>query len=96
MTRAIVLHPTDNVATLLADGRAGQDCALEGEADGTLCLADDVGFGHKVALCDIAAGDRVIKYGAPIGGATQAIASGHHVHVHNVTSHYGIAEPEER
>ncbi|MAG95573.1 MAG: UxaA family hydrolase [Alphaproteobacteria bacterium] len=96
MTRAIVLHPNDNVATLLADGESGQDCRLEGEADGTLRLGDTVAFGHKVALADIAAGDKVIKYGAPIGGATQAIAAGQHVHVHNVTSHYGIAEPEQR
>ncbi len=96
MTRAIVLHTADNVATLLADGQSGELCTLEGEAEGTLPLAGDVRFGHKVALADIAAGDKVIKYGAPIGGATQAIAAGRHVHVHNVTSHYGIAEPEDR
>ncbi len=96
MTRAIVLHRDDNVATLLADSEAGQDCTLEGEVEGTLRLADAVHFGHKVALRDIAAGDKVIKYGAPIGGTTQPIAAGRHVHVHNVTSHYGVPEPEER
>ena len=96
MPRAIVLNAADNVATLLADGQAGQGCSLEGEASGELPLAQAVGFGHKVALSDIAAGQKVIKYGAPIGSATQAITSGQHVHVHNLTSHYGIAEPEAR
>ncbi len=30
----------------------------------------------------------ILKYGAPIGVATQAIAAGAHVHVHNMRSDY--------
>ena len=45
-------------------------------------------LGHKVAARDIAAGEKIIKYGAPIGSATRAIASGEHVHTHNVQSDY--------
>ena len=44
---------------------------------------DPIPLGHKVALQDIAEGDTVIKYGHDIGRAVQAIAKGHHVHVHN-------------
>ncbi|MBQ8214069.1 MAG: altronate dehydratase [Clostridia bacterium] len=40
--------------------------------------------GHKYALCEIAAGENVIKYGSPIGHATQTIAAGEHVHTHNL------------
>ena len=40
--------------------------------------------GHKVALCDIKAGENVIKYGYPIGHATADIKAGEHVHTHNV------------
>lgn len=40
--------------------------------------------GHKFALRDIAKGEKVIKYGAPIGIATKDIAEGDWVHVHNV------------
>lgn len=40
--------------------------------------------GHKYALCDIKAGENVIKYGSPIGHATRDIAVGEHVHTHNV------------
>ena len=40
--------------------------------------------GHKYALRSIAAGENVVKYGMPIGRATEPIAPGEHVHVHNV------------
>lgn len=42
--------------------------------------------GHKVALCDIPAGTEVIKYGFPIGRATQDIAEGEWVHSHNLAT----------
>ncbi len=47
-----------------------------------------VPLGHKVAARDIAAGEKIVKYGAPIGSATRDIASGEHVHTHNVKSDY--------
>ena len=40
--------------------------------------------GHKYALCDIKKGENVIKYGSPIGHATEDIKKGDHVHTHNV------------
>jgi len=40
--------------------------------------------GHKYALRDISAGENIIKYGNPIGHATQDIKRGEHVHSHNV------------
>ena len=45
--------------------------------------------GHKYALCNIACGDDVIKYGFPIGHATCDIAVGEHVHTHNVKTNLG-------
>jgi len=45
--------------------------------------------GHKYALRDIAAGENIIKYGLPIGHATEPIAKGAHVHVHNVKTNLG-------
>src|SRR3546814_14975937 len=44
--------------------------------------------GHKVATRAIAEGAPVVKYDQVIGFATQAIAAGDHVHVHNC----GMAE----
>lgn len=40
--------------------------------------------GHKYAARDIAKGENIIKYGQPIGHATEDIKKGDHVHTHNV------------
>ena len=40
--------------------------------------------GHKYALRDIKVGEDIIKYGNPIGHATEDIKKGEHVHSHNV------------
>ena len=45
--------------------------------------------GHKYALFDIKAGENVIKYGNPIGHATDDIKKGEHVHTHNVKTALG-------
>ena len=42
--------------------------------------------GHKYALKDICAGEDIIKYGCPIGHATQNIPKGSHVHSHNLST----------
>ena len=54
-----------------------------------VCLTptEKIPAGHKIALCPIAAGEYVIKYGEAIGRATQNIAKGAWVHTHNLTSH---------
>ncbi len=45
--------------------------------------------GHKYARCDISVGEKVIKYGFPIGVATCDIQRGEHVHTHNVKTALG-------
>ncbi len=42
--------------------------------------------GMKYALCDLRAGDKVMKYGFPIGAATADIKAGELVHSHNLKS----------
>ncbi|AVO39705.1 UxaA family hydrolase [Pukyongiella litopenaei] len=78
-TRSVRLHDDDNVLVALADLPAG--APLEGTA---AALRETVAKGHKVAARDIAAGERVIRYGQVIGVATDAIPAGAHVHVHNL------------
>lgn len=51
-----------------------------------------VARGHKAALCDIAEGELVIKYGTPIGRATRDIRAGEWVHTHNLRSHLDEAQ----
>ena len=43
----------------------------------------DLSTGHKIAICDIKKGENVIKYGYPIGHATEDIKAGDSVHTHN-------------
>lgn len=47
-----------------------------------------IGIGHKIAARFIAAGEKIIKYGVPIGSATKDIERGMHVHLHNMKSDY--------
>jgi altronate hydrolase len=85
MAKALRVDPRDGVATLLHDALAGEVVTLGEGSDGdTLVLSADVGRGQKVALAPIAAGEPVVKYGFPIGTATQSIAPGAHVHSHNL------------
>ena len=53
----------------------------------------DLSDGHKYALCDIADGEDIIKYGNPIGHATADIKKGEHIHTHNMkTNLSGVIE----
>ncbi len=45
--------------------------------------------GHKIALCDIKKGADIIKYGFPIGYATENISQGDAVHSHNMKTKLG-------
>ena len=47
---------------------------------------EDIALGHKIALRNIAKGDKVIEYGEVIGVATKDITTGDHVHTHNLKS----------
>ena len=58
-------------------------------AEHAICMASDVPFGHKFALGPIAVGGEIRKYGVVVAQATQAIAGGEHVHVHNIESRRG-------
>ncbi len=76
MKLLIQIHPEDNVGVAPAAIPAGT------REEGFVFA--EIPAGHKAALRPIAAGERVVKYGFPIGIATAAIAPGEHVHVHNV------------
>jgi altronate dehydratase small subunit len=85
-----VVEPSDNVATALRDVEAGETVTVAvGDGERTVEVVDDVGFGHKIAIEDIGDGETITKYGKSIGNATEDIAAGEWVHVHNVESNYG-------
>jgi len=80
MQQAIKIAPRDNVAVALIDLDEGSVLTLD---DVTVTLRQPVARGHKFALRSIAVDEHVIKYGLPIGHATQPIAAGEHVHAQN-------------
>jgi len=75
----IRIHPRDNVVIARRQLLGGTVLAEEG-----VTVAGLVPPGHKVATQVIAAGQAVRRYDQIIGHATQAIAPGQHVHVHNL------------
>jgi len=84
MPRCFQVQPQDNVATLLDD--ASSTVRVLGAQPQEVQLLDKIAPGHKVALRNIAAGEAVIKFGARIGHASQAIQRGAWVHLHNLAS----------
>jgi len=87
----IRLNENDNVVVARAPLPADAEVAFEG---GRIRLRQSIGAGHKVAVRPIAAGERVFKYGEDIGRATEAIAPGELVHVHNLALEVGDREYE--
>ena len=79
------IHPNDNVAVCTHVVVAGDRTEVDGAV---LEITEAVATGHKVAVCAIANGDQILKYGVVIGRATRNIAAGAHVHTHNMTSNY--------
>lgn len=84
MTKALRIHPNDSVAVALEPLTRGTPIPSLG-----VVLAADIPQAHKFALRPIAAGEQVIKYGAAIGIAREAIAPGAHVHSHNLKTGLG-------
>lgn len=80
----------DDVAVALRP-IARQERVMAG--DRVIEALDPIPSGHKLALRSIAAGEQVRKYGWPIGRALTAIATGAHVHTHNLAT--GLAGVQE-
>jgi altronate hydrolase len=81
-TLTVRLHPNDNVVTARID--LLPDTMIAGEE---VACGARIPAGHKVATRPIAKGEPVIKYNQIIGFASEDIAPGDHVHVHNVEMH---------
>jgi altronate dehydratase small subunit len=85
--KAIVINKADNVGLAVKDLKAGDIViVMAGKTEKSIMLKDDIKFLHKFALTDIKSGDKILKYGQVIGGATRDIAAGEHVHTHNIKS----------
>lgn len=74
------LSPEDNVAVALRTLKPGEILFEQSPVSS----AERVMKGHKVALVDIARGEKISKYAQLIGLASCDIKAGEHVHTHNL------------
>ena len=89
MTQAaniVVLAESDNVGIAVRDIEVNQ--MAQPMSGGSVRAREPIPLGHKIALRPIASGERIVRYGVPVGIATADIDTGALVHVHNVRSQY--------
>jgi altronate dehydratase small subunit len=84
-SRLLQLAPGDNICAARSTIETGETILIEGRE---ITVPEQIPTGHKIAIQAIAAGEKVLKYGAPIGSATEPIAPGDYVHTHNLKSDY--------
>jgi len=83
--RLLLLSEQDNVVVACANLQQGEVVRMDGDE---VKLPANAPVGFKIARCDLAPGDQVVKYGAAIGSTTAAITRGEIVHLHNMKSDY--------
>ena len=89
---ALKVDDLDNVATIFANGIVdGMQVEMRDKkgVSEIITVHGDVPYGHKIAVTDIAAGQRIMKYGESIGRASSDIRKGDYVHVHNLEAMRG-------
>lgn len=75
------LRPQDNVVIAARTLPQGLELEVQGKQ---VRLSSRIGLGHKIAIVPIAKDAPVLKFGQIIGFASETIAPGDHVHVHNL------------
>ncbi|MBQ7776986.1 MAG: altronate dehydratase [Lachnospiraceae bacterium] len=87
MQNFLKINDNDNVVVALQTLPQGTEITLEGGQ--TVTAVEEIPAGHKMAICDIAEGSEVVKYGYRIGNAKEAIQTGAWIHTHNVKTALG-------
>jgi hypothetical protein len=82
--RVLFLSPKDNVCTAIAPISSGTTLQIYGDI---VVIKQNIPLGFKIAGCDIATNESIIKCGVSIGSATRNIVLGELVHLHNMESY---------
>ncbi len=92
----LLLTEKDTVATALEEIKAGEtaDLILSGKKIGEIKALDDIPYGFKICAKPMSKGGEVLKYAHVIGRASQDIAVGTLVHVHNIEGNRGRGDLE--
>ena len=83
--RLLFLNPKDNVCTAITPIAGGTTLDINGN---TVVIRQNIPLGFKIAGCNIATNESIMKYGVSIGSATRDITLGELVHLHNMKSDY--------
>lgn len=81
----VLLHEEDNILVSCRDLTPGETLRIGHQA---VVLTQTIPLGHKIARRSLVKGEKIFKYGAPIGTALADVAIGEHVHLHNMKSDY--------
>ena len=77
----IKINPVDSVVVCLRPFKQGETINVNGKK---IQVLQDTPAGHKVLINDAAQGENIIKYGYPIGHATEALKAGQWVNENNL------------
>ena len=77
----IKINPVDSVVVCLRPFKQGETINVNGKK---IQVLQDTPAGHKVLINDAAKGENIIKYGYPIGHATEALEAGQWVNENNL------------
>ncbi len=89
MKDCLMINPQDNVGIALRELQTGETISV---GERTIVIKEPILKGHKFALKDIVENEDIIKYGFPIGHATEMIQTGEWVHTKNVKTNLGGVE----
>lgn len=80
-TKYLKINPADNVAVAIQALNAGEYITIDGQE---IEVLQDTPAGHKVMLTDLHKGEDIIKYGYPIGHATEELKKGQWVNENQI------------
>ena len=81
----LLLDPADNI--LIAAQTLPPESVVEWDGQ-VVTIHQAIDVGHKIARFALSKGDKVLRYGCPIGTMTADAAAGEHIHQHNLASDY--------
>ena len=86
MNEYMIINKKDNVAVALKKIEKGFCVQWEGK---NVELQEEIPQGHKFLIKDVKKGEDIIKYGNPIGHATEDPQAGAWIHIHNMKTNLG-------
>lgn len=90
--KLILLDQADNVFVCCQSLALGESVDIGGNC---FVVSSPIELGHKIARFALASGDRVFKYGVPIGSMVKDVGIGAHIHLHNMKSDYIASHTRE-